>query len=98
MTSNKIKFKSKAELWFPTVIWETELDYNSRDDINNEILNYLEPYFKSKKLSQSNIISETDMHEDKKTKNLNHFLNRAIFEYLKFFNLEHYDFFISGCY
>ena len=71
----KIKFKSKAELWFPTVIWETELDDNSRDDINNEILNYLEPYFKSKKLSQSNIIiSETDMHEDKKTKNLNHFL------------------------
>ena len=26
MTSKKIKFKSKAELWFPTVIWETELD------------------------------------------------------------------------
>ena len=72
MAIKKIKFKSKAELWFPTVIWETELDDNSKEEINGEILNYLEPYLKSKKLSQSNIIiSETDMHEDKKTKNLN---------------------------
>tara|TARA_A100001011_G_scaffold36802_2_gene34959 strand:+ start:384 stop:1037 length:654 start_codon:yes stop_codon:yes gene_type:complete len=94
----KIKFKSKAELWFPTVIWETELDNESKVEINSEILNYLDPYLKNKKLSQSNIIiSETNMHEDKKTKNLNHFLNRAVFEYLKFFNLEHHDFFISGC-
>ena len=69
MALKKIKFKSKAELWFPTVIWETELDDNSREDINSEILDYLEPYLKSKKLSQSNIIiSETDMHEDKKQK------------------------------
>ena len=83
---------------FPTVIWETELDENSREEINKDILSYLEPYFKSKELSQSNIIiSETDMHEDKKNKNLNYFLNRVIFEYLKFLNLEHYDFFISGC-
>ena len=85
MSSKKVNFKSKAELWFPTVIWETELDDSSREEINKEILNYLDPYFKSKKLSKSNIIiSETDMHEDNKTKTLNHFLNRAIFDYLKF--------------
>ena len=54
MVSKKINFKSKAELWFPTVIWETELEDNSRDEINREVLNYLEPYLKSKKLSQSN--------------------------------------------
>ena len=46
MSSKKIKFKSKAELWFPTVIWETELDDNSRENVNSEILNYLEPYLK----------------------------------------------------
>jgi len=98
MSIKKVNFKSKAELWFPTVIWETELDDNSRDLINKEVFEYLDPYLKNKKLSQSNIIiSETDMHEDKKTKNLNHFLNRVVFEYLKFFNLEHYDFYISGC-
>ena len=33
MTSKKIKFKSKAELWFPTVIWETELDNNSKENV-----------------------------------------------------------------
>ena len=56
MSSKKVNFKSKAELWFPTVIWETELDDISREEINKEILNYLDPYFKSKKLSNSNII------------------------------------------
>ena len=98
MSAKKINFKSKAELWFPTVIWESELDEVSREIINSEVHEYLKPYLENKKLSQTNIvISETDMHEDKKTKNLNHFLHRVVFEYLKFFNLEHYDFYISGC-
>ncbi len=36
MFSKKIKFKSKAELWFPTVIWETELDEDSKKEINSD--------------------------------------------------------------
>ena len=98
MSKNKINFTTKPELWFPTAIIETQLDQSSQEIINKEVFDYLDPYLKNKKLSQTNIIiTETDMHEDKKTKTLNDFLNRAIFEYLKFFNLEHYDFYISGC-
>lgn len=98
MSKNKINFTTKPELWFPTAIFETQLDQSSQEIINKEVFDYLDPYLKNKKLSQTNIIiTETDMHEDKKTKTLNDFLNRAVFEYLKFFNLEHYDFYISGC-
>ena len=61
MALKKIKFKSKAELWFPTVIWETELDDNSKEEnlskirkilknsnIESKIINIQENEFKDK--------------------------------------------------
>lgn len=93
-----IKFSSQADQWFPTTIWTSVLEPDSKSKINEEILKCLNPYIENSDLKNINyVVTDTDLHTKKNFKLTTFFLNRVVFEYLKFLKLEHHDFEITGC-
>ena len=48
-----INFSSQADQWFPTTIWTSVLDLNSKLKINEEIVKGLSPYIENSELKKS---------------------------------------------
>jgi uncharacterized protein (TIGR02466 family) len=93
-----INFKSKAQLWFPTTIFQVTLDDVSKKIINDEIMMEIKDHLNNPESKKSTYVNtDTNLHKSKKLKQASAFFNRAIFEYLKFLKIEHHDFEISGC-
>ena len=64
-----IKFSSQADLWFPTTIWTSILEPDSKSKINEEILKCLNPYIENSDLKNINyVVTETDLHTKKNFK------------------------------
>ena len=51
-----IKFSSQADQWFPTTIWTSVLDLNSKLKINEEIVKGLSPYIENSELKNLNYL------------------------------------------
>ena len=93
-----ISFKAKAQLWFPTTIFQATLEEDSRKIINDEILKCINNLIENKDLKNSQYINtETNLHEQDSFKKTTSFFNNAILEYLKFLKVDHYKFEITGC-
>lgn len=70
-----ISFKSKAQLWFPTTIFQATLEENSRKIINDEILKFINNLIENKDLKNSQYINtDTNLHEQDFLKKLPLFL------------------------
>lgn len=91
-------YKSKAQIWFPTTIFEANLEDEHYKIINDEILGGLKEYLNNPSYKKATYINtKTNLHKLKKFEKMTFFFNKIIFDYLKFLKLEHHEFEISGC-
>ena len=61
-----INFKSKAQLWFPTTIFQVTLDDMSKKIINDEIMIEIKDYLNNPETKKSLYVNtDTNLHKSK---------------------------------